>query len=111
MGLPVRLAELVGDQHLCRVVVRCAQQRLGQAHQDDALFRGRVVLLHEGVGQPAFVPAVAHGLDQGPRAADDPFLRDRIHACLGQQIFDRPGFIHVIQAVDPVAERVPFGGI
>ena len=47
--LPVPSADLLGDQRVGGVLVGDAQQRLGEAHQDDAFLRGQPVLVHEGV--------------------------------------------------------------
>ncbi len=46
---PVAGLDLVGDQAIGGVVIRNAQQRLGEAHQDHALLRRQVVLAQEGV--------------------------------------------------------------
>ena len=49
MFLPARRSELIGDQPVCRRRVGDTQQSFGYAHQQHALLRGQIVLLHEGV--------------------------------------------------------------
>src|SRR3546814_3474149 len=48
MRVPVGVAQLVADQAVGGVAIGDAQQRLGHAHQQHALFRAEIVLAHEG---------------------------------------------------------------
>ena len=57
MGAPFAAADLVGDQRVARRGVGNAQQRLGHAHQRDALLAGKVVFAHQSLdqaGRPAW---------------------------------------------------------
>ena len=63
------LADLLRDQRVGRVLVGNAQQRLGEAHQDDALLGGQPVLVHEGIDAAVLVAVGARRADQ-PRAPD-----------------------------------------
>ncbi len=56
MGAPFAAADLVGDQRVARRGVGDAQQRLGQAHQRDALLAGEVVFAHQPLHQPGRRP-------------------------------------------------------
>ena len=64
MAVPVLAADLVGDQLVGRPGVRNAEQRLGEAHQDHALFGGERVLLHEGVDAALLAAAGPHRRDE-----------------------------------------------
>ena len=85
-----RRAILSRDQPVGGVVVRDAQQRLGQAHQDHALLRGQVVLAQEGVEAGLRGALAAHGLDEPDRRG--PYLgliRGRQPGLVGQTPDDR----------------------
>ena len=62
---PVAAADLLGDQRIGGILVGNAQQRLRQAHQDDAFLRGKAVLMHEGIDAAVLV-AVAAGSPHQP---------------------------------------------
>ena len=49
MAFPPLAADLVGDELVLGLAVGDAQQRLGEAHEHHALFRGERILLHEGI--------------------------------------------------------------
>ena len=51
MGLPIGVADLVADQRVASRSVGNAQQRLGQAHQGDALLRRQRELLDQALDQ------------------------------------------------------------
>jgi len=73
MLAPVALADLVGDEAVGGLAVGYAQQRFGQAHQGDALFRRQREFMHQGVhagGAGAFFAHRRHqGVGQGLRLA------------------------------------------
>ncbi len=62
--LPVRIAELVADQLVGRVLVGDAQQRFGHAHQQHAFFAAQVVLAHEGFDRALVLRTHAHARHQ-----------------------------------------------
>ena len=66
MGAPVAPGELVADQPVGRGGVGHAQQRLGQAHQGDALLAGERELLHQRVDAAGAGALAAHLAHQPP---------------------------------------------
>jgi hypothetical protein len=64
MRSPVARGDLVGDQLVRRRVVRNAQQRFGETHQDHAFLRRQVVLTQERVQAGALHARRAHTFDQ-----------------------------------------------
>ena len=67
MRAPVARAELVADQPVGGGGVGDAQERLGEAHQGDALLAGERELLHQRVDARGAGALAAHLLDQLPR--------------------------------------------
>ena len=81
---PVARPELVGDQAVGSLVVRNAQQRLGETHQDHAFLRRQVVLAQEGIETGLAGRGRAHRLDELSRRA--------LHLCGGRFVEPRgPG--------------------
>ena len=66
MSAPFAAADLVGDEGVARRGVGNAQQRLGEAHQRDALLAGKLVFVHQALHQPRRRPR-AQALDQASR--------------------------------------------
>ena len=64
MTFPVGVAELVADQRVGCVLVRDAQQRFCNAHQQNALVTAEVVLAHEGFDHALVARARAYTPDQ-----------------------------------------------
>jgi hypothetical protein len=62
---PVGRADLLGDQLVAGVVVGCAQQGLGQAHQGQALAGAQAELLQEALDHALLADAAAGAADQG----------------------------------------------
>ena len=60
--------DLVGDQLVRSRIVRDAQQRFGQAHQDHAFLRRQIVLAQERVEPGALDLRRAHAFDEMPCA-------------------------------------------
>ena len=71
MLLPAAAADLLGDQRVGGVLVGDAQQRLGEAHQDDAFLGGEAVLVHEGIDAAVLVAVGARGAHQPARQLGD----------------------------------------
>ena len=69
--LPSAPPDLLGDQRVGGVLVGDARQRLRKAHQDDALFRGEPVLVHEGVDAAVLVAVGARSPHQPARQVGD----------------------------------------
>ena len=63
--VPMSAADFLGDELVGRFDVRNAQQRLREAHQDDAFLAGQAVFQHEGVDSGELLPA-------GPRRMHEP---------------------------------------
>ena len=75
MALPIGGGDLVADQPVDGLGIGNAQQRLGEAHQRDALRRGQRIFLQERV-EPAFAETLAaHRHDQPARGRGDPVAR------------------------------------
>ena len=70
---PVAPADLVGDELVGGVGVGDPQQRLGQAHEDDALLARQRIFLHELVDAALLVAALADRLDEFPGQPVDGF--------------------------------------
>jgi len=66
MLFPRAAGNLVGDELVGRLGIWNAQQRLGEAHQDHALFGREPVFLHEGVDARVMLLVGASGVDQMP---------------------------------------------
>ena len=64
MRLPMAAGDLVGDQRVGGLGVGDAQQRLGEAHQDDAFLAGKAVFVHEGVDAGVLAAVGARGMDE-----------------------------------------------
>ena len=78
MRCPIAPGDLVGDQFVGGRIVRNAQQRLGEAHENHAFLRRQIVLPQEGVEAAAFDLVVAHAIDQLARLRGDALLLLRI---------------------------------
>ena len=61
------LGDLFGDELVGRLGVGDAQQRLGDAHEDDAFLAGKAVLAHEGVDAGVLAAVGARGIDEAAR--------------------------------------------
>ena len=61
------LGDLLGDQLIGRLGIGDAQQRLGDAHQDDAFLAGKAVLAHEGVDAGVLAAVGARRIDEPAR--------------------------------------------
>ena len=89
MALPVGLADLVADQPVDGLGIGDAQQRLGEAHQRDALGRGQRVFVQKGV-DAAFAEALAaHRGDEGAGGRGDAVARFGRKFGLRQDIGDK----------------------
>ncbi len=49
MDAPLAAADLIGDQRIARRAVRYSEQRLGEAHQRDALLARQRVFTHQAL--------------------------------------------------------------
>ena len=67
MLVPMAFGELFGDQLVGRLAVGDPQQRLGDAHEDDAFLAGKAVLAHEGVDAGVLAAVGARGIDETAR--------------------------------------------
>ena len=105
MALPIGRSDLVADQPVDCVGVRDAQQRLGEAHQRDALGRGQRVFLQEGVEPALAVALAAHRNDQAARGGGDPPLRIGRDRGIGEDLRIGRGLILAVR----VADRRPEG--
>ena len=100
MRLPSRRRELVRDQPVGGLVIRDAQQRFRQAHQDHAFLRRQVVLPEECV-EPALARAIApHGIDELDRELLDLCPHFRIELGERQQAGDAFALLGEVQAVN-----------
>ncbi len=111
--LPLSLDDLVADQGVAGGRVGYAQQRLGQAHQGDALLRGQRVLLQQVLHQAGAASArlaLAQPLDQlrGQRAGGGG--RRLRQARLPQQVGDGLRLRLAPGGGDGVAQRRSAGG-
>ncbi len=88
---PVGVGDLVGDQLVDGLGVRHAQQRLGQAHQHDALLGGELVLVHEGLDAALLAGFPADDAHEVAGALVDAGLLVRRELGQLQQIADRLG--------------------
>src|SRR5262245_10719483 len=75
MRSPVAGGDLVGDQLVRGRIVRNAQQRFGETHQDHAFLRGQVVLTQERVEAGTLHARRAHTFDQMRGARRDAFAQ------------------------------------
>ena len=104
MRVPVALAQLVADQQVARRGIRDAQQRLGEAHERDALARIERELEHQRVDAARPVPLCAHAFREASRRVlRGPQCRRR-HVCVGQQRSDCAGFVAAIVERDACAQ-------
>ena len=88
MRLPVRGAELVGNELLGRLVVRNPEQRLGHAHQQHALLGRQIVLPHELVQRALVLRPLPNARHERGRERRDPLLRFRRELQFGEQPID-----------------------
>ena len=64
MLFPMSFGKLFGDELVGRLGVGDAQQRLGDAHEDDAFLAGKAVLAHKGVDAGVLAAVGARGIDE-----------------------------------------------
>ena len=107
--LPVRIAELVADQLVGRLLVRNAQQRFGHAHQQHAFLAAQIVLAHEGFDRALVLGTHAHPLDQVGGGGLHPGLFGGGKARLLQQLAHMGGLVLQPGIGDRLAERVGNG--
>ncbi len=67
MFFPMPFGELFGDELVGRLGVGDPQQRLGDAHKDDAFLAGKAVLAHERVDAGVLAAVGARGIDETAR--------------------------------------------
>jgi len=91
MALPVALGDLVLDQRIARLGIGNSQQRLGEAHQRNALLARQRILVHQPLNAGALVLGPER-LDQLPRGGRGLALLFRRHARRGQQRRQAVGF-------------------
>jgi hypothetical protein len=91
--VPVGFGQLVGDQFLGGLVVRDAQQGLGQTHQQHAFLGRQVVLAHERIERALRFLQLAHLADPAGGLLDDPAVQLRRQFGDRQQPVDQGGFI------------------
>ncbi len=87
MFLPMPLGELFRNQLVGGLGVGDPQQRLGDAHEDDAFLAGKTVLAHEGVDAGVLAAVGARGMDEAARkVAGAPALVLAEHGALDQPV-------------------------
>ncbi len=64
VALPAPAGDLLGDKLVGGVAVGNPEQRLGDAHQDDAFLAGKPVLAHEGIDAGVLGFVGARGMDE-----------------------------------------------
>ena len=111
VALPIAVEQLVSDQQVGGGRVGDAQQRLGEAHEGDALAVGQVVLVQEGIEAADRGRAAAHLLDQGHRARLDPRPHLRRGVELRHQRLAPGGLVGAPHLRDAPAQRVEVGRI
>jgi hypothetical protein len=103
--LPLAAADLLGDQCVHGLLVGDAQQRLGEAQQDDALVRAEPIFGHEGVDAAVLVAVGAGGADDlGGAIGDAGALVGSEDGAL-QQAVHQPRLVHQMPGGDLVARR------
>ena len=107
VALPVGVAELVADQPVGGLAIGNPQQRLGEAHQDDALLARQGVLLEQGVEPAGAAVGGAHLGDQAAGALDDSGARLGPEVGLVEQRLDARGLVGAVGPGDGAAQRVP----
>ncbi|MFO1361461.1 MAG: hypothetical protein U1F45_03145 [Burkholderiales bacterium] len=110
LGVPARAGELVADQRVRGVGVGDAQERLGEAHEDDALARGQREAAQERFRSGRLLRLRADAAREFERAlADAPALaRGQVYA--RPQRADRFGFVLAVGELDRLPERGGVGG-
>jgi hypothetical protein len=102
---PIAGGNLLGDQFVGRLFVRHAQQRLGEAHEREALGVGQSEFLEEALHDALAALQVAGARDKRAGLGVDAGAGGGIERRVRQQCGDRGLFILVFQRV----ERVPVG--
>ncbi len=64
MPRPLSITDLIGNEPVCGLRVRNAQQGLGKAHQDDAFLARQAILAHERIKTAATYFRAAHATDE-----------------------------------------------
>ncbi len=105
MPLPAAAADLLGDQRVGGFSIGYAQQRLGQAHQDDALLRGEAVLVHEGIDAAVPVAVGTRGMHQARGLVGDAGALGRREDGALDQAADKPRLVHQVIGRNLVARR------
>ena len=100
---PVGRADLLGDEAVLGVLVRRAQQGLGQAHQRQALAGAQRELLQEALDHALAVGAGPGGADQGLGLGDHLGPLGLAEGAGGEQFAHGLGLVTEL----PVVERVP----
>ncbi len=106
MGLPVGRGDLVADHGIAGGRVRDAQQRLGQAHERDALLAGERIFLDQTRHAPAaveFFPAQRHHQLAGQRPRGLGLVR--LQARIGQERWQALGLRSPARIGDSGAQR------
>ncbi len=105
MALPVAAGDLLGDELVGGLGVGDAQQRLREAHQDDALLAREAILAHEGV-DAGMLGAVGAGGDHEPARdlGGAPALVLGVDGALDQAA-DEAGFVDQMMRRNLVARR------
>ena len=105
VALPAAAGNLLGDELVGGVAVGNPEQRLGDAHQDDAFLAGEPVLAHEGVDAGVLALVGARRMDE---AASDvggaPALLLGEHRALDQAV-EQPRLVDQMVSGDLVARR------
>ncbi len=105
--VPVAAADLVADQRVARRRVRNAQQRLGEAHQRDALVGRQRELAHQRVDASGLDAPFAQRLDEPRRVGADTAERLVAERRRGQQVADAARLRRPRQRVDRASQRRP----
>ena len=104
--LPVAGGDLLGDQLVRRRGVGNAQQGLGDAHEQDALLRGEVVLLQERVDAAVAATRAAHSVHQARGDLADLPAQGLVRARQGDQRANRFRLVgQVLTAQGPMGAR------
>jgi hypothetical protein len=109
VALPVGAADLVADQPVGGVGIGDAQQRLGQAHEQDTLAVGELVFVHEGVDAAAAHALLADLRHQAAGGVGDAAAGRGAQVGLGQQVLGHRRLVGPVGVLDGAAQRIGFG--
>ncbi len=106
MLLPIGAGDLVADQPVDGLGIGNAQQRLGKAHEGDALLRGQRVFVQEGVDAALADTLPAHRDDEKPRRLGDAIERRGRQLRRGQDLGDDGALVGPVVLAQAQPERI-----